>query len=244
MTSGVSVKKQIARKWVDHPESGTELVGEVLLLEDEAKGNDAATFTSLPVEEDRFRRVQVSAAQMEALSAGNPPITWPPVHSGNVRGRLAVYLSVDSKGQVREVWPLNSDNAGLDDSVRDQVRQWTMKPAVDKSGQPVEVEGGLGFAFETRLADALPKLSDAEVRALATKVVEPVWPLGLIKSGEVVEASVSVNEQGELAGMGFPKVPAGAQGAVMNALHQWTFRPLIRDGRRQYFHGTVSFTVP
>jgi hypothetical protein len=30
----------------------------------------------------------------------------------------------------------------------------------------------------------------------------------------------------------------------MAAISQWTFRPLIRDGKPQYFHGVVRFVVP
>jgi hypothetical protein len=237
-------KKQVASKLISDPEPGTKLVGEVTLLEDESKVKDGDNlFTPLAMNEDRFRSIEVNPAQMEQLSTNNPAILWPPVHSGNVRGHLAMYISVDRDGHVQEAWPLNSDNAGLEDPAREQVKQWKLKPAVDSAGQKVQVDGGLGFSFETKIGDPLPQLTDSEVRGLATKVVEPEWPAGSVKSGDVIEAEVSVNEEGRLTGSGYSHVPLILQGAVNDALRQWTFRPLIQNGKPQYFHGTVKFIV-
>lgn len=147
-------KKQVASKLISDPEPGMRLVGEVTLLEDESKAkNTNNIFTPLDSDEDGFRSIEVSSAQMEQLSANNPTISWPPVRSGNVRGRLAMYISVDRNGHVREAWPLNSDNAGLEDPTRAQLKQWTFKPAVDQTGQRVQIDGGLGFAFETKIGD-------------------------------------------------------------------------------------------
>ncbi len=56
----------------------------------------------------------------------------------------------------------------------------------------------------------------------------------------IVVADGKKTERGE----GYSKVPSGLQGPVMNAISQWTFRSLIRDGKPQYFHGTVKFAVP
>jgi hypothetical protein len=238
-------KKQVPRRLVDHPEPGTEIVGAVTLLEDQSRAkNSIDLFAPLNRDDNQFESIQVSSAQMEQLSSDNPGIIWPPVHSGNVRGRLAMYISVDKDGNVREAWPLNSDNAGLEDPARDQVRQWKLKTAVDKSGNHIQVDGGLGFSFETVIGDPLPQLSDAEVRNQAITTVEPQWPTGALKRGEIIEVYVSVNEEGKLTGTGFHKVPAAAIGPANYALSQWTFRPLTRDGKPQYFHGVVRFTVP
>ena len=239
-------KKQIARKLGSNPESGTALLGLVTVLEDESKAKGAADlFAPLPADEDRFREVQVSAEVLEKLATENPPIAWPAVHSGNTRGREAVFISADTEGRIREAWPINSDNGGVDDSVRDQVRKWNVKPATDKTGKRVQVDGCLSFSFETRIEDPLPELTDAEVRELATKMVEPVWPSGSVKSGEIVEVEVSVNEQGQLTGTGYPgsKAPVAAILAVNDAMRQWIFRPLIRNGKPQYFHGHLKFIV-
>ncbi|MCL2660091.1 MAG: hypothetical protein FWD64_06190, partial [Acidobacteriaceae bacterium] len=91
--------------------------------------------------------------------------------------------------------------------------------------------------------DPLPQLTNEEVRKLATKIVEPTWPAGSVHRGDVIEAEISVNEQGEYAGVVFKTTPEAVKGAINVALHQWAFRPLIRDGKPQYFHGTVQFKV-
>ncbi len=235
-------KKQIARTLTNDPEPGTTLVGKVQVLE-EPRGSTETMFTPLATNDERFRSAHLSSEQMGRMIEGNSPIQWPTVHSGKTQGRLAVYIATDPEGNVREAWPLNSDNAGLEDPVRAQVMKWKLKPAVDKDGKPLQVEGGIGFAFDTKVADALPQLSNAEVRELATKIVEPEWPSSGLTKGQIIKIDVSVNEKGELAGYGMGSVPPAASGPVMTAIPQWRFRPLIRDGKPQYFHGTVEFVV-
>ncbi|HZY64090.1 MAG TPA: energy transducer TonB [Edaphobacter sp.] len=238
-------KIQFPEEFVDDPEPGTKLVGSVTVLEKESKvENSSNLFTPLNRNDNLFESIAVSSNTMEQLSSNSPAIVWPSVRSGNVQGKLAMYISVDRDGRVREAWPLNSDNAGLNDPAREQVRRWKLKPAVDKNGNHVQVDGGLGFAFTTTIENPLPELSDSEVRKLAINTIEPRWPSEGLHSGEVVEVRVSVNEEGELTGEGYSKVPVAAQGAVMKALSQWRFRPLIRDGKPQYFHGTVRFIIP
>jgi len=240
-------KKEIARKLIDNPESGTTLVGNVTVLEDPLKATSAGDagdlFAPLPTNDDKFLSVQVSAETMQNLIAGNPPVVWPALRSGNVRGRVAIYVSADTKGQVREAWPINAD-AGVDDSLREQAQKWTIKAAVDSAGKPVQVDGPISFAYETRIENPLPQLNDAEIRQLATKIVDPVWPKS-VHAGLVIEAGISVNEEGKVTGTGFhhTTAPPDAVMAVVDALRQWTFRPLIRDGKPEYFQGVVKFTV-
>jgi hypothetical protein len=236
-------KKQVATHLADSADSGARLLGSVTQIDDLSKENLPANFFApLPTTDSRFESVSVDSAQMLKLSADAPPIVWPTVHSGNIHGTLAMYISTDATGHIREAHQLNSDNAGLGSPTRDQLLTWKLKTAVDKSGRPVQVDGGLSFTFDTKIADPLPELTDAEVRALAT-ITEPQWPRGL-KSGEIVEVTISVNQQGKLAGYGMPHVPPAAQGAVMNAIQTWTFSPLVRNGVAQYFHGVVRFVVP
>jgi hypothetical protein len=235
-------KKQVARVLSNDPEPGTALIGKVEVLE-ELKGATDTLFAPLPTSDDRFRSAHVGSEQMERMIAGNPPIDWPPVHSGNTKGKLAVYIATDADGNVREAWPLNSDNAGLEDPARAQVMKWKLKPAVDKDGHMLQVDGGIGFAFETKIGDPLPQLSNAEVRALATHAAEPEWPSSGLTKGQTIRIDVSVNEKGEMTGYGMGSVPPAAAGPVMKAISQWSFKPLVRDGKAQYFHGTIEFLV-
>jgi outer membrane biosynthesis protein TonB len=62
-----------------------------------------------------------------------------------------MYVSVDRQGRVREAYPLNSDNGGLQDAARDQLLKWKLKPMAAK-GVPVQAEAALTFRFETTLA--------------------------------------------------------------------------------------------
>jgi hypothetical protein len=242
-------KKQVARHYVDNPEPGTGLVGEVVQLDDGSRETRADLFVALSSNDDRFKSIAVSSTQLEELTANTIPVTWPPVSSGNVRGRLAMYISIDNEGQVREAWPLNSDNAGLEDPARDQVRQWKIKPPVDASGNRLQLEGGLGFNFETAIGNPLPVLSDDEARALAIRVVEPEFPASVLKPGVRYRVRIAVNEQGKFTGgaagdteiPGTQPMPGGGVFPVMMALEQWQFKPLIRDGKPQYFHAELVF---
>ena len=107
----------------------------------------------------------------------------------------------------------------------------------------MQVDGPISFAFETQIADPIPTLSDPEVRALVTKSVDPVFPFGVLSTGQAMDVVVSVNEVGKLTGESFPGVPSAAAGPIDRALTKWTFTPLIRDGKPQYFHGTLHFVV-
>ncbi len=242
-------KKQVARRFVDDPEPGTKLVGEVVQLDDGTKGAGPDLFVPLATSDDRFRSVPVSPAQMEKLTAETMPVAWPPVSSGNVRGKLAMYISIDSDGQVREAWPLFSDNAGLEDPARDEVRQWKIRPPKDEGGNPVQIDGGLGFSFETVIGKPLPVLSDADARALAVKVVDPDFPAGTTKRGSRYRIRIAVNQQGKVAGGGAgdteiggtEKMPGPCVFWAMTALFKWEFKPYILDGKPQYFYAEIVF---
>jgi hypothetical protein len=240
-------KKQIPRKLVDNPEPGTTLVGQVLVLEDEARtANSDSLFTPLLSNDDRFQSAPVNSEQMEKLSDGNAPIEWPAVRSGNVHGHLAMYISADSEGNVREAWPLNSDNAGLEDPARDQVRKWKLKTAVDKTGKRIQVDGGLGFIFDTKIGDPLPVIRGAQIDELSTGCgYLPVLPPGLLPSGTSFKITVGVNEQGKLTGESFP--PGIPWEVIQKAgLHtiDCKFKPYIVNGRATYYGVDFLFTAP
>lgn len=144
-------KVMVARRYQVDLESGTSLVANITLLE-EPKNLDATMFSvqqSTPAGQ-RLQSLYLSQATIERV-AGQPRIVWPPVQSGKTSGILCMYISVDRLGQVREAYPLNSDNAGLEDAARDQLLKWKLKPMVAK-GVPVQVEAPLSFRFETTLA--------------------------------------------------------------------------------------------
>ena len=145
-------KKMIARRYQDDPESGTELDANVFLLE-ELKKPDVKLFSiGQPTPpEQRLQSLLVSQATIERAAEGQPALAWPPVQSGKTTGLLSMYVSVDRQGRVREAYPLNSDNAGLQDAARDQLLTWKLKPMA-AHGVPVQAEAAVTFRFETTLA--------------------------------------------------------------------------------------------
>ena len=187
-------KQMIARRYQDDPESGTERVANVVLLE-ELRNPDAAMFaiekpTAL---EQRLQSLPVSQATIESAAQGQPALTWPPVPSGKTTGLLSMYVSVDRRGQVREAYPLNSDNAGLEDAARDQLLKWKLKPMVVK-GVPIQAEAALSFRFETTLIGSTkqPAEEGSTTPSSATSPsAVPVSP-GLIQGSLVVHPSRSI----------------------------------------------------
>jgi hypothetical protein len=241
-------EKQYPRTFIDDPEPGTRLVGKVVTLQEESEVRSSANlFAPLPTTDDRFTSVTVSSLQLEQLTAESPIITWPPVRSGNTHGQLAIYIGVDNKGQVREAWPLNSDNAGLEDAVRDQVKKWKLKPAVDKTGNSVQIDGGLGFHFDTGIANPLPVLTSAEDIAKQTSgcAYKPMLAPGLLDSGKSFKIRISVNEQGKNTGESFPPgIPWNViQSTGLDTVH-CVFRPYLVNGQPTYYHIDFTFTAP
>jgi hypothetical protein len=236
-------KKQVAHELVGHPERGTTLVGKIEQLEELKAGSKDHLFDAIESHDDRFRSAHADSEQMERMIAVEPPIQWPTVHLGNTQGHLALYVSIDSEGNVREARPLKSENFELNNYAREQVMHWKFNPALDKDGKRLQLEGGIGFSFNTTIADHLLELTDGQVRALATKMVEPAWPSSGLERGQIVKLHISVNEKGKLAGMELQGVPPAASEPLMIAIREWRFQPLIQDGKPQYFNGTLDFTV-
>ena len=169
-------KKMVARRYEDDPEPGTELVANVVLLE-ELKKPDGTLFSigQITAPEQRLQSVVVSQATIEQAAEGQPALAWPPVQSGKTTGLLSMYVSVDRQGRVREAYPLNSDNAGLQDAARDQLLKWKLKPMAAK-GVPVQAEAPLTFRFETTLAinAAQPTGQANSASATASGAVPPL----------------------------------------------------------------------
>jgi TonB family protein len=168
-------KKMIARRYQDDPESGTELVANVVLLEELRKPDVTLFSIGQPTPpEQRLQSLFVSQATIERAAEGQPALAWPPVQSGKTTGLLSMYVSVDRQGHVREAYPLNSDNAGLQDAARDQLLKWKLKPMA-ANGVPVQAEAPLTFRFETTLAtNAAQPTAQASSASPASGPVPPL----------------------------------------------------------------------
>jgi TonB family protein len=235
--------KRVARRLVLDPEPGTTIEAKVIELT-ELTNIDESLFAvpqATPPTE-RMARIVVSEATARTLFLDTPDIVWPSVRSGKTSGVLSMYISVDRSGRVRETWPLNSDNAGLDDAARQQVMKWKFKPAKTHD-VPIQIETVLTFAFNSKVGNPIPILSDVEARKLATNVVEPEFPPGTVKGTEV-KVQIGVSLDGSVNGVGNPyNMPTPLFMAAYSAVSQWHFHPYLRDGKPDLFGADIVFRV-
>ena len=143
-------KKQVPRKIVYQPESGTTIEATITQL-DELRQPDEQRFAveqSTPPQ-DRINRVRIDEDTLRKLSLTSTEIDWSAAGVNSATGGCAVYVCVDRSGHIREVWPGGCDDAGLEDPLRDIVRKWQLKTAA-VNGVPVQVESRLTFNFGTK----------------------------------------------------------------------------------------------
>lgn len=237
--------KWIARLIVTYPEPGTTIEARIVGLNELPTVDESLFEIDHPTpSEDQLKSVAASNSVLNGMSLQNPPIVWPSVRSGKTSGALSIYVSIDRSGQVRETFPLNSDNAGLDDAVRRQVEKWRFKPAVS-NGVPVQIEGILTFAFGTKVENPIPILSDAEARKLATNTVEPRFPAGAAAPGTAFTIRASLDIDGKLLGVENPNnVPNPIFFAAYAALRQWHFQPYLKSGKPDRYKADITFHVP
>jgi len=254
-------KRIVPRTLREDPESGTTIMSNVVLL-DELKKPDPSLFTvtqPTPAEK-RIQSVVVSQNVVESSVVGGPAIVWPPVGSGKTAGLLSMYVSVDRMGNVREAYPLNSDNAGLQDAARDQLLKWKLKPVM-VNGIPVQAESALSFKFETQIAGASKeqtgantvqkmvgeggnskasiappdrvRVSQGVTAGLIISKVQPVYPAEARAArveGTVILSAV-IGKDGSIANLEVISGPAPLVDAAVDAVKQWKYRPYMLLGQ-------------
>jgi hypothetical protein len=145
--------KHVARTINESIESGTTVHASIEELT-ELKSPDDSMF-AVQEPSTPLQTVKASEDVLRGLAVSAPDIVWPKVQSGADRGTLSLYVCLDRKGHVREIYELNSSNPGLSDVVRDQVMKWQFKTATNH-GAPVQVESILTFAFHPASAESAP----------------------------------------------------------------------------------------
>jgi hypothetical protein len=237
-------KKMVARTIRAEFMPGTTLTAKVTELT-ELVNADEKLFTiekATPVTE-QMKTSQVTEDAARTLALNTPAIVWPAVREGKTSGVMSLYISNDQAGHVREAWPVASGNPELNDGVRNQVLQWQYKPYTN--GGPSQMEALLTFAFTTHIENPIPVLSDAEVRKLATRVVEAVVPPGKTRKGTRFTLRISVDEAGKLQAVLNPNTVASAlYTAGAAALKKWRFHPYLNNGNADRFYADVTFRVP
>lgn len=141
----------MARVILIDPEPGTTIQARITELE-EIRNADPVLFVvpnSTPLER-RIKTIRVDDATVRKL-ASDPEVAWPVVENPPVAGECGVHIGADRTGRIREVWPAGCDNAGLQDSLREIVKRWQLKPATE-NGVPVQIQASVNFKFETSLA--------------------------------------------------------------------------------------------
>ncbi|MGZ4829744.1 MAG: hypothetical protein ACXVKH_01845 [Candidatus Angelobacter sp.] len=191
---------------------------------------------------EQMKTSQVGEDSARALALNTPPIVWPAVREGKTAGVMSLYISNDRSGQVREVWPLASNNLELNEAIREQVLRWRYKPYTNVG--PSQMEAVLTFAFTTHIENPIPVLSDAEARKLATHIVEAVVPAGKARKGSKFSLRVSVDEAGKVqAVQNQNNVAPALYTAGTAALKQWRFHPYINKGASDCFYADITFQV-
>jgi len=237
--------KRVARLISTDPEPGTHIEAHLTELSKLNSPEDAMFAVGNPTpREDQIGTILIAETAVRTMMIGSPEIHWPTARDGKTKGVLSVLVSADRSGKIRETWGLNSDNPWMTDAARKQLLEWKFRPATT-NGVPTQVESILTFAFDTKIENPFPVLSDEEGRKQAASFVEPTFRPGTAPSGTTFVVRISVDETGKVMGVvNTANVPTPLLLAVNAASHQWKFNPLIRDGKPTQFHADMKFTVP
>ena len=141
-------EKKVARKIDEWMEPGTTIEAKIEDLTELSKIDDAVFQINKP--NDPLQTVTVSEEVLRAMMTVSPTMQWSSVRDGKTSGVLSIYVCIDRSGHVRETYALNSDHPVMSDDARQQIMKWQFKPA-GVNGTPVQVEGILTFAYETKL---------------------------------------------------------------------------------------------
>jgi TonB family protein len=257
-------KKRIAYQYINFPEPGTRLVGQVEVLEELDSDTIAPFSMDGQPSSSAIQTVPINQDTFEKLLAEPLAIKWPAVHSGNTKGLLSMYVSVDRSGQVREAYPLNSDNAGLQDAARDQLLKVKLKPAVVR-GETVQTEVPLTFRFSTfnesdqsGAADAAqpesvsvkPIIVSLQIaNSLRLRMFAPVYPqdLKVQRVGGTVRLNAIIGKQGQVVSATVIDSPnAELAGAATAAVKKWTYKPYLLNGNPVEIQTTITllFNAP
>ena len=241
--------KHVARLITIDPESGTHIEAKITELTELRQADDAlfAIAQATPVEE-QIKSVQVDEATLRGLATSGTEVTWPPVGGGPSTGRCAVYVSADRTGHIREVWPEGCDNAGLQDPLRDMVKKWQLKPAIEGGG-PAQIEALVTFGFETKViaSDPIPVLTVADMARQTISCKPRGISPGLLPKGTVLTVRVSVNETGDTVGVspvGRCPVGCGLLASTIVSINTCKFAPYVVNGRATFYSGDIEVVAP
>jgi hypothetical protein len=236
--------KRIARILRHRARGGESMTARVTDLEELKKTTESLFAISEPTPVNRqIRSVMVPQAELHGPDTKAHEIIWPQVLDGNTTGTATFYISVDRTGRVREANAVRNDNMQSDDSALRQIMKWKFKPVM-KDGAPVQAESLLSFALNTRAWGPPNPLSDAEVRKLATNVVEPVIPKGAFPAGAECTLRVAIDDEGKLIETIANGAAPGLCSLCEHAMYQWHFSPVLINGKPLPYRAEIKFRAP
>jgi TonB family protein len=142
--------KSIARSITVWPRGGTEVEGKVKELE---ALNNSDTVFDTPSDSGfvaRLRFVSVPENFLEVDKSRTTPLHWPVIHNFPASGVMAVNVKIDRDGNVQEVSSVITSNVALQDSAREQIRNWKFKP-YRQDGNAVQVNAYLAIPYEAKV---------------------------------------------------------------------------------------------
>ena len=236
--------KRVARLLIYHIDAGDSLQARVATLGELTSHDDERFSIAAPTpREKQIRSVVVPEAELRDLALQPTEIIWPQIlEDQRTEGDTSYYVSLDRSGEVREILPLSVAIERADDSARRQIMKWKFKPVVI-DGTTVQAEAVLNFHFNTRAYGPASPLTDAEVRKLASNIVEPVYPAGAAP-GSTFTIRVAVDADGKviesMAGEGAHELYLPCSHAV----GKWHFSPILEEGKPRPYRAQITCRVP
>ncbi|MBV9074856.1 MAG: energy transducer TonB, partial [Acidobacteria bacterium] len=99
------------------------------------------------------------------------------------------------------------------------------------------------FSLNTRAWGPPDPLSDAEVRKLASNIVEPTFPPNAAPQGATYTLMIAVDSDGSLIEVIAGGGPPGLSQYALEAIRKWKFSPVMENGEPRPYRGQVDFRV-
>jgi outer membrane biosynthesis protein TonB len=216
----------------------TLLAGNIELLEPAKEKGDFFATPPSAVDVNSLASISVASSTVQQMAKPHGEIVWPSVTSGKTSGNITLLVSVDTRGETKEVSVVDTDNARLNQFAREQVLQFSWTTAKTKAGSPVQITGPYTVPFQTTTKDqpeqpvtiALP--GDA-VQGRVLSQIKPIYPAsaqvqhlrGMVYFCAEIAADGSISRLGMIEASN-PIFTRSAQDAVK----QWKFQPFVLDG--------------
>ncbi len=234
---------RVARLLVTSPEVGVAFTARITELSHLKHADAKLLEIPQPTPANQqLRSSTFSEAELRSILPEAHEIIWPQPLDGSTTGQASYYISVDRNGKPRETVVVQSDNERANDSARRQMMRWKFKPPT-KIGLPVQAEGILNFSFNARAWGPTAPLNDAEVRKLASNIVEPSFPSGTAPQGATYTLMIAVDSDGSLIEVIAGGGPPGLSQYALEAIRKWKFSPFMENGEPRPYRAQVDFHV-